>query len=428
MYQVLASAAMLSLLPDSAQVERGELLVGGLRAAELADRFGTPLVAYCEQTLRSQARAYRSAAPAADVVYSVKAFPNVEIIRVLQEEGLGAEASTLGELAYAQAAGIAGDQIVFDGNNKSDEDLEAAAKAGALLVLDALDDVKRAAAAGVRRALVRVTPGIDADTHRAVVTGHYGSKFGLPPEDAIEALRACAETGPPAAGLHLHVGSQLLDLGAERMTIDWLAGFVADAHAELGWTPGTVDLGGGLGIRYVTDDPHLSVETFVSALLGRVAHAWRLHDLPEPRVVLEPGRSLVGRAGLTLYRTGVVKRASESVTYVAVDGGMSDNPRPQLYGARHSALVANRADEKPSGVYSVCGKHCESGDVLIERVPLPTPRRGDLLAIPATGAYTLGMGSNYNAVPRPPAVLVADGEARVIRRRETIDDLLALEA
>jgi diaminopimelate decarboxylase len=189
-----------------------------------------------------------------------------------------------------------------------------------------------------------------------------------------------------------------------------------------------VDLGGGLGVQYVADEAPPAIEDFVSALVQRVAHEWRLHDLPLPTLVFEPGRSLVGRAGVTLYRVGVVKHASETMTYVAIDGGMSDNPRPQLYGARYSALLANRADEPAAGAYAVCGKHCESGDVLIERIALPEPRRGDLLAVPATGAYTLGMGSNYNVVPRPAAVLAADGEARLIRRRETVEDLLALES
>jgi diaminopimelate decarboxylase len=419
---------MLDLFPDSAEIDHGELVLGRMRTAELADRFGTPLVAYCEQTLRAQARAYLEAAPGADVLYSVKAFPAVEVIRLLADEGLGAEVSTIGELAFARAAGIDGARIVFDGNNKSDEELAAAAEVGALLVVDALDDVQRAAAAGLQRVLVRVTPGIDADTHWAIATGHRGSKFGLSPADALEALRRCGEAGIEAAGLHVHIGSQLLDLGAERMTVDWLATFSAEVRAELDWTPAIVDVGGGLGIRYVPDDPELPPEAFVGALLERLERSWTLHALPRPRVVLEPGRSLVGRAGVTLYRVGVVKRASNSVTYVAVDGGMSDNPRPQLYGARHSALLANRAGEEPGGLYTVCGKHCESGDVLIERAPLPEPRRGDLLGVPATGAYTLGMGSNYNAVPRPAAVLVRDGEARLIRRRETIEDLLSLEA
>jgi diaminopimelate decarboxylase len=418
---------MLDLFPDSAEIDHGELVLGRVGTGDLAHRFGTPLVAYCEQTLRAQARAYLEAARGADVLYSVKAFPAVEVIRVLADEGLGAEVSTLGELAFARAAGLDGARIVFDGNNKSDEELAAAAEVGALLVVDALDDVQRAAAAGLQRVLVRVTPGIDADTHWAIATGHRGSKFGLSPADALDAIRRCGETGIEAAGLHVHIGSQLLDLGAERMTVDWLATFAAEVRAELDWTPTIVDVGGGLGIRYVPDDPELPPETFVRALLERLERAWTLHGLPQPQIVLEPGRSLVGRAGVTLYRVGVVKRASGSITYVAVDGGMSDNPRPQLYGARHSALLANRAGEEPGGLYTVCGKHCESGDVLIERAPLPEPRRGDLLAVPATGAYTLGMGSNYNAVPRPAAVLVREGEPRLIRRRETVDDLLALE-
>jgi diaminopimelate decarboxylase len=419
---------MLDLFPDSARIDHGRLLIGGVRTSALAEEFGTPLVVYCEQTLRARSRAYRASAPDADVLYSVKAFPNLAVVRVLAEEGLGAEVSTLGELEFARRAGITGEATVLDGNNKSEEELAAGAAAGALVVVDAPDDVDRAVRAGVRRLLVRVTPGIDADTHWAIATGHHGSKFGLPPEDALVAIGALREAGVDAAGLHVHVGSQLLDLGAERMTIDWVASFAAEARSELGWTPSVLDLGGGLGVRYTPDDPELTVEAFVPALVSRVEHAWRLHGLPQPRLVLEPGRSLVGQAGVTLYSVGAVKRASESVTYVAVDGGMSDNPRPQLYGARFTAVLATRAEEEPAGTYTVCGKHCESGDVLIERVRLPQPRRGDLLAVPATGAYTLGMGSNYNAVPRPAAVLVAAGEARLVRRRETVEDLLALEA
>ena len=421
--------SLLELFPDSSAVERGELVVGGLSASELADEFGTPLVVYCEQTLRARAQAYRQAAAAALVLYSVKAFPNVALLRLFAAEGLGAEVSTLGELAFALEAGIEGARIAVDGNNKSDEELRKAAEADvAFVAVDALDDVARAAEAGIERVLVRVTPGIDADTHAAIRTAHHGSKFGLDSEQALEALRQAQAAGLDVVGLHVHIGSQLLDLGAERTTVDWLAAFAAECRAELEWTPSVVDLGGGLGIRYAADDPQLSVQSFVSSLVERFEHAWRLHELPPAQLALEPGRSLVGEAGVTLYRVGVVKRAGETTTYVAIDGGMSDNPRPQLYGARLSALLANRVDEEPVGSYSVCGKHCESGDVMIERVALPQPRRGDLLAVPATGAYTLAMSSNYNGVPRPAAVLVVDGEARLLRRRETIDDLLRLEA
>ncbi len=420
---------MEAVLPASAAVEDGELTIGGVRASELAREFGTPLVVYCERTLVDAAEAYLGAAPGALVAYSVKAFPNVTVMRLLAGLGLGADVASLGELTVARSADVPGERIVVHGNNKSDDELRAAADAGVgLLVVDALDEVERAAAAGIVRVLLRVTPGIDADTHAAIRTAHHGSKFGLPPEQALETLGLAREAGLEARGLHLHIGSQLLDTQAARMSVDWLAAFASECRSRAGWTPDVVDLGGGLGVQYVPEEPAPSVETFVRALLERLETEWRLHDLPLPEVVLEPGRSLVGRAGVTLYAVGVVKRATETTTYVAVDGGMSDNPRPHLYGARYTALLANRADEPAAGSFTVCGKHCESGDLLIERVLLPEPRRGDLVAIPGTGAYTLAMGSNYNSVPRPAAVMVADGRARVIRRRETIDDLLALEA
>jgi len=411
---------VLSLFPETAAVEGGELSVGGIRASDLAAEFGTPLVVYCERTILDAARAYREAAPKALPLYSLKAFPNVELLRLLAAEGFGADVSTLGELEFARRAGIPGERIVVHGNNKSDEELRAAAEADVrFVVLDALDEAERAAAAGVRRALVRVTPGIDADTHEKIRTAHHGSKFGLPPADALAAAAAGRAAGLEVAGVHLHIGSQLVDPRAGLETIDWLKDFAARE-----WLPEVVDLGGGLGIPYVEGERPPAIREFVASLLDRLADGWPGEP---PQLILEPGRSLVGPAGLTLYGVGVVKRASDEVTYVAVDGGMSDNPRPQLYGARYSALLANRADEQATRPYDVCGKHCESGDVLIEGVGLPEPRRGDLLAVPATGAYTLSMGSNYNAVPRPAAVLVADGETRLIRTRESLDDLFRHE-
>jgi diaminopimelate decarboxylase len=416
------------VLPATADVTEGALAVGGLPVSALADEFGTPLVVYCTQTLRDQARAYRAAAPDAHILYSVKAFQSLALLHLFVAEGLGADVSTLGELSFALRGQVPPERIVMHGNNKSDEELQAAAEAGVgLAVLDALDEIERMRVAGVRRMLVRATPGIDAETHDAIKTAHHGSKFGLPPEQAVEAIDRARAAGIDVAGLHVHIGSQLLELGAARMTVDWLAAFAAECRARLDWTPKVVDLGGGLGIQYVAGEPAPSVEQFVETLIRRLRNAWELHSLPLPELILEPGRSLIGRAGLTLYRVGTVKQASETTTFVAIDGGMSDNPRPQLYGARYSAVLANRAEEPANGWYCVCGKHCESGDVLIDRVELPEPRRGDLLAVPATGAYTLGMGSNYNSVPRPAAVLVADGDARLIRRRETVDDLLAFE-
>jgi diaminopimelate decarboxylase len=417
---------MLALFPAGTSVAAGELKLDGLAATELAERFGTPLVVYSEAALRERARMFVRAVPGALVVYGTKAFPNVAVMRLLHEEGIGADVSTLGELAFARRAGVSGERLVVHGNNKSDDELRAAADADALVVLDATDEPARAAAAGVRRVLVRVTPGVEAETHEAIRTGHRGSKFGLDAEDALEAVRAALHSGLAVEGLHVHVGSQLANGRAHFEAVSALAEFSAGCRDELGWTPALVDVGGGFGIRYVADEPEPPVEELVRTIAGTVASEWASRDLPAPRLAFEPGRSMVGPAAFTLYRVGAIKRAGER-RYVAIDGGMSDNPRPQLYQARYEALLANRADDEPSGEFTIAGKHCESGDVLIERIELPEPSRGDLLAVPATGAYTLAMGSNYNGVPRPAAVLVSNGEARLILRRETIDDLLARE-
>jgi diaminopimelate decarboxylase len=414
---------MLELFPDTALVEDGVLAVGGRTASSLAEEFGTPLVVYCERTLRRRARAYREAAGEdALIVYGTKAFANVALLRVLADEGIGADVSTLGELAFAQAAGLSGEQLVFHGNNKSDDELRAAAEAGALVVLDAPDEPARAAAAGVRRVMVRLTPGVDANTHKSIATAHEASKFGLAPDAALAAIAEARALGMDAAGVHIHVGSQLSRADESLVAVDRLAEFCTRARDELGWTPELVDLGGGLGVPHEPDERPPEIDEYVRALVDRFRAAW-----PEPaRIVLEPGRSLVGPAGMTLYRIGVVKTSGD-VAYAAIDGGMSDNPRPQLYGARYTALLADRAAEPTAGAYRIAGKHCESGDVLIDRVELPAPRRDDLLAVPATGGYTLAMGTNYNGVPRPACVLVSDGHARVIRTRETVEALLAHE-
>jgi diaminopimelate decarboxylase len=413
---------MLELFPESAAIDGGELSVGGRSLTQLADELGTPLVVYCEQTIRSMARAYREVDPDALVVYGTKAFPNVALLRLLAEEGLGADVSTRGELEFALRAGLGGERIVFHGNNKSDEELRAASAVGALVVVDAVDEVARAGAAGVRCVLVRVTPGIEAVTHQSIQTAHLESKFGLMPDDVLAALRGALDAGLDARGFHIHIGSQLARVDESLAAVDRLVELARRCRDELAWAPQVIDLGGGAGIRHSRGEAVPDPREFARAVVGRLRAAW-----PEPvELILEPGRSLVGRAGVSVYRVGVVKR-TPSVTYVAVDGGMSDNPRPQLYAARYEALLANRAGEPVAGAFRVAGKHCESGDVLIGRVELPEPRPGDLLAVPATGAYTLAMASNYNGVPRPAAVLVSGGESRLIRRRETIDDLLAFE-
>jgi diaminopimelate decarboxylase len=401
---------VLELFPDTAEIADGELSIGGVRATALAHDFGTPLVVYCEKTIRARAQAYRAAAPDALVVYGTKAFPNVAVLRLVADEGLGADVSTLGELRFALAAGVPAERLVVHGNNKSDEELAAAADAGAAyLVVDSLEELERTSSFDLRSLLVRVTPGIEAETHVDVRTAHTGSKFGLAPEDALRAIE-----DERVVGLHVHVGSQLLSPHAAVAAVTWLNEFAAHAR----WMPRVLDLGGGLGVPTTPGQRAPSIPEFVAALLAELT--------VDARVILEPGRSLVAAAGVTLYRVGVVKRVPGRA-WVAVDGGVSDNPRPQLYDAPYTAMLASRAHAVDGETYAVAGKHCESGDVLVAAVELPDPRRGDILAVPVTGAYTLGMASNYNGVPRPAAVLVRDGDARLIRRRETVDDLLRTE-
>jgi diaminopimelate decarboxylase len=405
---------VLELLPETARIEAGELAIGGVPATQLAEAHGTPLLVFCEGTIRAQVRAYREAAPEALIVYGTKAFASVALLRLLAEEGVGADVSTLGELAFARAAGVPGERLVFHGNNKSAEELRAAAEEDALVVLDAPGESEAAVDAGVRHVLVRLTPGVEAVTHRSIQTAHAESKFGLAPDAAEREIVRARELGLEVEGVHVHVGSQLGRVEESVVALERVLAFLD----RLGWKPRVLDLGGGLGVRHNRGEELPSVEEFVRPLVERVPEGVSL--------ILEPGRSLVGRAGVTLYRVGSVKE-SGGVTYAAIDGGMSDNPRPQLYGARYEALLANRADELPSGVYRIAGKHCESGDVLIEAAELPEPRPGDVLAVPATGAYTLALGSTYNGVPRPAVVLVGDGQARLIRARETVDDLLRFE-
>jgi diaminopimelate decarboxylase len=397
---------LLPLFPDTAEIRDGVLWIGGCSTVELAEEYGTPLYVYCEETLRQAARSWRAGAPDATIVYGTKAFPNVELMKILWEEGIGADVSTLGEMMYAKAAGIPPSHWVVHGNNKSDEELRFAAENDAwLVVMDEPGEVERCVAAGVKRVLLRITPGIEAGGHEKIMTGHLGSKFGVSLDVAREVVERARAAGLELLGLHVHLGSQQIDGAGTQRAIDELGAFCA----SLGWSPAIVDLGGGLAIRHAPGDPEPATpESYARGLWESLNRA-----LPGADAMFEPGRSLVGRGGVALYRVGVVKR-SGGTTWVAVDGGMSDNPRPALYGARYSALLANRSADPSTGTFAVCGKHCESGDVLIEQTDLANPRRGDMLAMPATGAYALSMASNYNAVARPPAVIVGDGRSSLI--------------
>jgi diaminopimelate decarboxylase len=418
----------MSVLPDTAVVEAGRLHVGGVALSELAREHGTPLHVYDEATLRRRAQTYRAALAAypgaARAVYACKANATVGLLRILLDEGMGVDVASEGELACALAAGAPPDRIVVHGNNKSDADVRAAvgADAGLLVVdhLEELDQVERIAAESGRKQpiLLRVTPGIDAATHAKVRTAHASSKFGMPPGDvggAVDRAAACPHLR--LDGLHVHLGSQIRDLGTYLRAVDWLARFPPAAEMPV------LDLGGGLAIPYTDDDDAPDLAAAVAATVAAVGATFD----PPPELVLEPGRSVVGTCGVTLYTVGGVKETAGGITYVAVDGGMSDNPRPVLYGARYQAWIADRAGEGPDARYTVAGKHCESGDVLIEDAPLPAPQPGDVLVVAATGAYSASMASNYNGLLRPAALVVADGHAREVVRRETLDDLLATQ-
>ncbi len=424
-----------SVLPDSAAVAGCRLAVGGVPLGDLAARHGTPLLVYDEATLRGRSRAYReglSAYPApARIAFACKAQTTVAVLQVLLEEGLGMDVASEGELAFAVAAGTPGERLIVHGNNKSDADLSAALAAGAGLVVadhdGELDQIERLAAASgrVQPLLVRVNPAIEADTHRKIATGHAASKFGLAPDAAAAALhRAAGLEHVRPMGLHIHLGSQIGSVDTYVEAAAWLAAFID--REGLGGLP-LLDLGGGLAIAYTDGDRVPDVRAAVAATATGVAEELRSRGLPLPELILEPGRSIAGPAGVTLYTVGAVKRTAAGVTYAAVDGGMADNPRPAMYGARYQASAVDRAGETATHTYAIAGKHCESGDVLIESADLPELRPGDVLALAATGAYTSTMASTYNGLPRPAAVMVAGGAERTVVARETISDLLARE-
>lgn len=425
---------MHSVLPDSAAIDdAGRLAIGGCDAGELARRFGTPLVVFDRATFEARARSYLSAVPSARVFYAAKAFCCIAVCELADELGLGLDVCTGGELATALAAGFPPERIIFHGNNKSEAELDAARAAGVgRIVIDSFDELERIAEAGLRtKLLVRVTPGVEAHTHEFVQTGQEDSKFGftLAHGVALEALRRAARLpGCELVGVHAHIGSQIFELAAFELAVERLCDLLAQARADFGFQASEVNLGGGLGIAHTADELAPEPAEAVAAIAAAVGRECQARALAPPHIALEPGRSLVGPACVTLYRVGTVKHIPGVRTYVSVDGGMSDNVRPALYGARYEAFLAERAHAPQGPRVTLSGKHCESGDVLIRDVHLPEDVAvGDLVCVPATGAYTYSMASNYNRVPRPAVVLVEDGEAKVIVERENDADLLRLD-
>lgn len=419
---------------------RGHLEVGGMDAVDLASRYGTPLYVYDEQALRARMRAYDQAFNAlypTTIAYAGKAFLTTAMARIVDQEGLDLDVASGGELHTALAAGFPAERIVFHGNNKSDDEIAMGldARVGRF-VLDNFHELERlermAAVRGVEaRVMIRCTPGIDPSTHRLIRTGQEDTKFGLSIKsgDAMEAARRIvASKSLRLTGFHSHLGSNLMDATSHVEAVDVMVRLVADAQNTLGVTVEQLDLGGGLGVRYLPEHQPISVEEFAAKVVGSLTAALDRYGAGRPRLEMEPGRSIVAEAGVTLYTVGAVKEVSIPEApgrriYVTIDGGMSDNPRPQLYEARYHAYLANRGDEEADTTVTVAGKHCET-DILIWDVQMPLPRPGDILAVPTTGAYNHAMASNYNRLTRPAAVLVNDGRADVIVRRETLDDLI----
>jgi diaminopimelate decarboxylase len=404
--------------------ELGHLEVGGCDVVELAAEFGTPAYIYAEDDIRYRARSYLDAfssrTPEFEVLYASKAAPITAVLRVLAEEGLSVDVASGGELHLALRAGFEPRRIHMHGNNKTDAELRLAAEAEVgYLILDSFDEIRRAAALFDRRqdVLIRVTPGIEPATHGYVKTGGVDSKFGFGLGDGLAraAIDAVRDTDNLRfVGLHAHIGSQIFELEPYVKAIEALAE-LAEPGIEL------LNVGGGLGIAYTDEDEPPSIDDYVDVKVRGVA---RLFD-PVPRILVEPGRSLVGNAGITAYSVGTVKHIPGVRTYLAVDGGMSDNLRPMIYGSRYEALIANRAAEPADVPVTVAGMHCESGDILVQEATIAPPSVGDVLVTPATGAYGYAMANNYNAVPRPPVVFCADGDARLVVRRETYEDLVA---
>jgi diaminopimelate decarboxylase len=436
-----ANALDPAIWPTSARRVDGVLHLGGTPVTALADEHATPALFLDEDDLRARARAYMAAFQGVDVFYAGKAFLCTAVARWIEEEGLGLDVCTGGELAVALAAGFPAERIALHGNNKSVAELRRAVDAGVgRVIVDSFDEIARladvAAAAGVRqRVLVRVTVGVEAHTHEFIATAHEDQKFGFSLRDGVAAQAVAAVLAAPSlelAGLHSHIGSQIFETSGFEVAAHRVVGLAATIRDVHGVQVDEINLGGGLGIAYVAGDDPESPKQTLERLSGIVELECAAVGLRAPRLSVEPGRAIAGPSAITVYEVGTVKDVTldggHVRRYVSVDGGMSDNIRTALYDAEYTCALANRASSAPPALSRVVGKHCESGDVIVRDTWLPGDvRPGDLLAVAATGAYCRSMASNYNHLPRPPVVAVRDGVARVIVRRETEADLLSLD-
>ena len=425
------------IFPITAEVnDQDHLTLGGCDVLELVSQFGTPLYVYDEDTLRHMCRQFvdefSHRYPATTVLYAAKAFINPALAKLVQEEGLGMEVVTGGELAVVQAVGFPPEGIYFHGSNKSAEELQAALEYGVgRIVVDNFHELglvnELARVRGtVQDIMLRVSPGVDAHTHAKTTTGVLDSKFGFPIEtgDAEQAVRQ-AQDAPNVnlRGVHFHLGSPIFELEPYSIAIDAVLTFVAGSKSD-GLELHEFSPGGGFAIGYLRDQLPPPVASYAEVITSTLRERSADLGLGEPTLIIEPGRAIVGRAGVALYTVGAIKDIPNIRKYVSLDGGMGDNIRPALYDAQYEAVVANRMSEPPTETVTLAGKYCESGDILIRDITLPALQSGDVVAVPSSGAYAPSMASNYNLNPRPAVLIVKDGEVRLIRRRETYQDLM----
>ena len=431
------AADLVSVLPITAEVRDGHLFVGGVDMVTLAREAGTALYVMDEASIRHQLSEYVKWTtyhwPEVDVAYAGKAFMSLAMLRIVADEGCCLDVSSGGELAFARRAGFPMERIYVHGNNKTPCELAECLDAGVgRIVVDSFEEMERLSAIATERGvsqpiLIRVTPGVEADTHDFILTGAEDSKFGFGRNQglAMKAVeRALTLPGIDFEGLHMHIGSQIFALQSFAKAIEVIVEFMREIKATTGAEVRMLDTGGGLGIAYGLPDEPSTIKDYGKVVVDGIKEECERHGLMVPRMAVEPGRSIVANAGVTLYTVGSIKEIPNIRTYVAVDGGMSDNIRTSLYGAHYEALIANKADQPREMVATVAGKHCESGDIVVNNAPLQCVEVGDILCVCATGAYCQSMSSNYNKQVRPGVVFVGDGGWRWVVRRETYEDLM----
>jgi len=425
----------LVLFPSTAEVNnKGHLLIGGCDTVELAAEFGTPLYVFDELGLRNKCAEFKQEFSQryadASVFYSAKAFINKALAQLFNEEGLGLDVVSAGEISIVRSAGFPMDRVHFPGNNKSAEELRLALEWGVgRIVVEDLQELELLNELAGERGdnpdiLLRLSPGVDPHTHRYIITGNLDSKFGVPMVHGEKALTAAmAMPRLKLRGLHCHIGSQITEFEPFQQAIDIILGFAAEMKQKHGFEMEELSIGGGFAVQYTLDSPAPPIAAYAEAMTSTVINGCQKLGLAPPRLIIEPGRSVVGQSGVALYTVGVVKDIPGVRRYVSVDGGMADNIRPALYGARHEVVAASKMAEKETDKVTIAGKFCESGDIIIKDVMLPPLAAGDILAVADCGAYCLPLASNYNASLKPAVVMVKEGKARLIRRRESFDDL-----